>query len=621
MQLKVREETLDIWRALVTHSYRDGRWVWGGRSGSNSISDAEQLLCLLYPATNVPTLRIDDPDSTATDVLSALRGLGDQFDILRVLTTVLTEYMRNYRDDDGHPRFSGGSYLEPFDLSSEPATTAEQSGLDIVDSFSMSITLCLSTLGFIQTLRGKVQSRTMVGQLTELEQLTADRLTAAMVGMLRSFSVNVFDIDSPPGRQLVSMVNQTGEPDRIVGERLARSLNDVRGSLRQELSIGSGQVSEELENPMRLFECGWSWGVLRDAPEVAEVKVGGQRPGVAQDRAYLYFTGVALDGIEDLFSERTRVLGLLNDEQQRLAAALQLRWDLCMRFWNRVATFGPERWPLEDVPWRTTDGVESDHFSLLLLSILVQRLHVRGVATPQAARLGAVLEELANRGRITRRPLAGDPAIAVHTPGTRLRLFGSESLGPLQCWAVSSYSSLLLKRSVQLAALAPETDDREHLSSLSDRIWQHLLDRRLTGRSGQGLWDQPGATFPVESPEYTEPSWYHTQRICECLVAAAGIIGRRVPANVHLVQLASEYLAEAEHLVDQELLAGTWSGGDGGADNSRHRAAQSITARLERARALHRHRPGTAVVLAQGVLAELDELAKARAHSLTEGLL
>ena len=45
-----------------------------------------------------------------------------------------------------------------------------------------------------------------------------------------------------------------------------------------------------------------------------------------------------MDGIQDLFSERTRILGLLDEEQQRLAQALQLRSDLTRQFWSRIAT-------------------------------------------------------------------------------------------------------------------------------------------------------------------------------------------------------------------------------------------------------------------------------------------
>ena len=106
-------------------------------------------------------------------------------------------------------------------------------------------------------------------------------------------------------------------------------LAEIRAGIRQELTLGLGQVADELDNPGRLFECGWSWGVVNGAPEVPYASDIGEQPaGVAEARPYLYFTVVALDGIQDLFSERTRILGLLDVEQQRLARALQLRWDL-----------------------------------------------------------------------------------------------------------------------------------------------------------------------------------------------------------------------------------------------------------------------------------------------------
>jgi hypothetical protein len=622
MLLQVREQVLDVWSALVAYSYPHKEWQWEGRAGSNSISDAEQLLCLLYPATNVPALRIDNPDETAPDVLAALRGLGDDIDVVRILTEILITYMTKYRLDDGTPDFSGGTYFEPFEQDGGADTSAEQRRVPVVDSFSMSITLCLSALAFVQGLRGKVRSRTLVHQLDDLERLTSERLSAAMVGLLRSFSVKVFDIDSAPGQTLCAMANQRGEPERLVAERLARSLNQVRASLREELSIGSGQVGEELDNPLRLFECGWAWSIVQEAPEIPYASpVGKQPPGVAEDKPMLYFTGVALDGIEDLFSERTRILGLLNDEQQRLTTALQLRWDLCMGYWTKVATFGTGRWPLEDLPWRTTDGVESDHFSLLVASIVAQNMHVHRETSRRTARLGAVLEELANRGRITRRPVRDDPAMAVHLPGTRLPLGGSEQLGQLQAWTVSSYSSLLLKRVLQLTSRVQHTRERDRLFDLADQTWDHLQRRRLSERRGAGLWDQPGGAWMIELDGRTReqqqgPSWYHTQRICECLVAAAGTLTRGGPVSAELVELAGEYLSEAEYLFDQEQLYGTWAVDRRVIERGSETPAQAIMARLERARTLQYWRPGTAIVLAQDVLRDLEEVAKPRTQPL-----
>ena len=620
MLLQVREQVLDVWSSLVTYAYSDGEWQWEDRTGSNSISDAEQLLCLLYPATNIPALRIDNPDETAADVLAALRTLGDDVDVVRSLTELLITYMTKYRLDDGTPDFSGGSYYEPFDQDDEVGTVEEQQKLPVVDSFSMSITLCLSVLDFVQGLRGKVRSPSLRHRLDNLGQLTSERLSAAMVGLLRSFSVQVFDIDSAAGQALSAMANQRGEPERVVAERLARSLDDVRASLREELSIGSGQAGEELDNPLRLFECGWAWSTVQGAPEIVYANpVGKQSPGISENKPILYFTGVALEGIEDLFSDRTRILGLLSDEQQRLAAALQLRWYLCMEYWTRVATFGTARWPLEDMPWRATDGGESDHLSLLVASIVAQGIHVRREASREAARLGVVLEELANRGRITRRPVTDDPALAVHVPGTRLSLGGSDQLGPLQAWTVPSYSSLVLKRTLQLTGRVQQTRERERLFEVADQAWRHLLRRRLAEHRSAGLWDEPSGAWAIDldgqDVRGRGPSWHHTLRICECLVVAATVLTRSGPVSGELVELAGEYLAEAENLFDQERLYGTWSVDRRSLERGGETPAQSIVARLERARTLRFQRPGTTIVLAQDVLRDLDEIAKPRAES------
>ena len=170
-------------------------------------------------------------------------------------------------------------------------------------------------------------------------------------------------------------------------------------------------MGEELDNRGRLFECGWSWGVVDGAPEVPYATDIGQQPmGVAEARPYLYFTVVALDGIQDLFSERTRILGLLNEEQQRLARALQLRWDLTRQFWAKIATFGRGKWPLEDLPWMTTDGRESDYYSVLLTSIVIEGAGSERIVKIDIDRIGRVLEgsptgggSPAGRWRTTRR--------------------------------------------------------------------------------------------------------------------------------------------------------------------------------------------------------------------------
>ena len=187
---------------------------------------------------------------------------------------------------------------------------------------------------------------------------------------------------------------------------------------------------------------------------------------MAEARPYLYFTVVALDGIQDLFSERTRLLGLLDEEQQRLARALQLRSDLTRQFWAKIATFGRGgRWPLEDLPWRTTDGRESDYYSVLLTSIVIEGAGSDRNVDVDVDRIGTLLEELANRGRVTRRPTENDPGIDLHIPGMRLRLIGSEKVaeGPRLEWTVSSYTLLVLKRVLRVAELLEDSSDQDQV--------------------------------------------------------------------------------------------------------------------------------------------------------------
>lgn len=610
MLIQPREQVLDVWRSVVNYSYRDGKWQWGGRDEPNSISDAELLLCILYPATNVPALRFDRPDQTSRDVLDALHGLGNDLEVARVVVRILTDYMERYTSE-GRPIFPGGSYLEPRvpdDVDGAP--TAEQLNLEIVDSYSMSVTLSLSTLGFLQVLRTAVRNEKTLAQIDRLRDLASQRLTGAMTGLLRSFSVRVFDYDSESGLNLLSMVNQSREPARMAAERLSLRLGDIRSRLRDELSIGSGSGADDLDNTASLFECGWSWGVVKDAAKINyTADITHQQEGVAEDRPYLYFTGIALDGIEDLFSPRTRILGLLDETQQRLAAALQLRWDLCLEFWNRVATFDDQRWPAADLPWRTTDGIESDYFSLFIGSMVAQNVALRPDALTSSAlvRVGNLLSELANRGRITRRPTENDSALAIHRPGIRMMLNGSELIGPPLSWTVSSFSSLLLKRVVRVASLIPDSIDRDRLTALADDVWIHVLSRRMHDGPGEGLWDDPSTVLPIERSSDQEPSWYHTQRVVECLVAASWTMDVPPPVSTPLLTMAREYILEAEHLFDQERLYGRQAGGKSIRDTF-----HSVEANLARARSLLEERPGTACVLGQQVLLDLDKLARAR---------
>lgn len=606
MKLHPRQEILEVWKSIAQIAYRDGEWSWEGRYGTNSISDAEQLLCLIFPAAELAGFKLDSPDQTAEDTLAALAELGDSVQIPRLLIKVIREYLEKYSDEMLQPIFSGGSYF--ISTVSGKTATEEQQKMDVVDSYAMSVNLMLGTLGFLKVFRQSVSRDEILRDIRELELMCSKRLSAAMVGLLRSFTVNVFSPSSPAGQAMLRTVNQVEAPEQRILTDLAMSLRGVRAGLR-DLTIGSGQVDVDLDNPNLLFECGWTWGIVKDAPEVeTSLDVGKQSVGYATQPPILYFTVSALISIRDLFSERTRVLGLLNDDQITLAQALQRRWELTQSYWSAVAMYGGGRWPLEDVPWRTSDGKESDYYSLGVIAMVVQNLIANRATEADLARVAAVLEELALRARITRRAIEGEASIELHAPGIRVNLAGSDSVeGPLLSWIVSDFAVILLKRTIWVASLAQTPKLRERLLNLVDEVWEHLQKRRFSHGVAKGLWDQPSNVFPGVTEVLGLPSWYFTERIIEFLVEAAKTSEQSPLRSPVLADMAGELLSEAEHLYDQELLIWAIDAGQPLQTNLR-----KIEVRLQRARSIIKQRPGSSAALTIEVLRDLELLSAAR---------
>ena len=534
--------------------------------------------------------------------------LGKERDIPLNLLRAVGEYLRTYTDKSGTPDFTSESYFRGAD---DRELTPLQRAQPVVDSFAISLSLSLATIGFVRAFRASDRRRSIRDELDELETMASRRLTAAMAGLLRSFTVNIFELESRDGRALCRTVNQGGLSDRQIVSRLHDLLRETRARLR-DVTIGSGAgLAEDLDRPDRLFECGWSWGVVRDAPAiVTRDEIGEQPKGIAEPAPYIYFTVVALDAIALLFSERTRLLGLLNEEQQRLAQGLQLRWDLTQSYWSKIAVadFGGPNWPLEDIPWQRTTEKESDYFSLHVSSIVVQDLVRRRDVDLELDRVGRVLEELANRGRITRRVYGGDESYQLHAPGFPINLGGSDDDGgPTLMWIMSDFAPLLLKRTISLAGLLGDPELRGRMLGLADRIWTHLDDRRLLVGERRGLWDQPAAVFPAFDHQFEAPSWYHTKRVIDGLITAAEVLGNPPLRSEALGGLAVDLIAEADHLFDQELLEGSSNG-----NRSKLGEIQELRTMLDRARTVMDKRPGTAVSLLLEILRRLDRFATIR---------
>ncbi|MFI5915459.1 SCO2524 family protein [Dactylosporangium sp. NPDC051541] len=602
MRIQPRRQLIETWRAVAEYSYPKQSWVWGGRVDRNSISDAEQLLCLLGPATSDDAFGIDQPDQTADDLAKALRQLGDNIEIPLKLLRIMRDYLTTYSDEEGRPTFSGGSYFTAVD-GLQPVE--DQRLIDVVDSYAISIRLSLAIIGFVRVYRRSIGRAEVLKEIEFVETQANRRLTAAMVGLLRGFAINVVDADVDEGKLLILTINQGSQPPSRIREAFRTGLADIRAGLR-DMTIGIA-ISNELANTNKLFECGWSWGVTVESPPV-ETPVHStilQPPGHAQQAPYLYFTVVALDAIQHLFSRRTRMLTLLDEEQNRLARALQVRFDLTLSYWSRLARFGDGRWPLEDIPWTTTDGSSSDYLSLLVASIVALDLTNNPTSEGDTARVAAVLQELAQRARITRRPTtAQDPAIRLHSPGYAFQLEGSELVGagPRLQWLLTDFSTQLLRQILRTALLAGTVQTRADLTELADNVWeQHLRPRRLGG-----LWDRPEAIFPGLSASDPRPSWYYTERVVNCVVSAIALIRSDPLPSPELIEQAKHLLAEADHVFDRELIRVVDAG------PSMHLELQDVEETLRRANELVARRPGTAKSLAEQVLVTLDRISAAR---------
>ncbi|MGW7525766.1 SCO2524 family protein [Streptomyces sp. NPDC054783] len=605
MQIKPRQQLLDIWQAVSRHLFESGDWYWGDGGGLSSVADAERLLCLMYPATEIAAFRLDDPDTTERDVQTALKDVGGRAEIPVKLVRILAEFMETYTAENEGPSFAGGHYFDACDPGEE--LTEEQRRLGVVDSFSMSITLCLATLGFLKVYTGRTRRAEVHTLIDKLRAATETRLSSAMVSLLRSFTVNVFDPDDAQGRTLCDVLGQGQVSRRVVVERFQRRFGALRATIYESLVLGV-DIADRLTDENQLFECGWAWSLVKDSPTVDTTESIGRQPaGVAWPVPNLYFTVVALDGLQDLFSERTLTLGLLTPEQQRLAEALRLRWEITHQYWSGIARFG-DVWPLEDIPWRTTgQHLESEYFTLSVASVLVHDLVRRRATDEDLTRTVAVMERLAERGRISSRMTEEDTAITLHAPGVRLPLPGSGDTGPPMQWTMADFSAQLLKRSIQLCALSRNVSSHDRLLRLVERIFAHVWERRIRDGKGAGLWDDIRAVYQRVPAAQRPPSWSFTERVVECLVAGHRLYGEPPIHSTELISDASALLSEATHLLGKELLEPT-----SGQDTSRSLALTSAEAGLARAREVLDRQPGTSIALTLGVLAELDSLARGR---------
>lgn len=607
MRINPRQNTLDMWRAYAKAVRPNGNWTWGEKD--NSVADAEQLLILLYPATELEGFAFNQPDVIERDVLEALKDFGEARRLSRLVLDLLADYLSRNTDDNGEAVFSCGSYLQV--QSGEGTPSLEQQRLDTVEAYSISLTLCLSAANFLKSYTQSV-TPDVRKKIDEIMEGIRKRLTSTMVGLLRSFCLKQIESGSQDHTNFLKMINQGRSADQDTLSRLTDALEPIRIQL-PELTIGlKGTSIEPYREQGILFECGWTWGVTNDADEVdlsAEDQMV-QSPGFADPRPSLYFTSQALDGLADLFSERTLRLDILNAGQQRLYRALELRWNLTQQYWSTLARFGDSRWPLEDVPWLTTEGQESVYFTMLVFSILRRDRVSRRISDDELTRAVAVLEQAANEGRITQRLRRDDPSLALHAPGIQLRLSGTEDAGgPPLVWVASDFAAGLAKRCVETAELTGQPATRERLFVVAEAAMDHLWKRRIKTGEGTGLWDHLSGAFPGVGPATNLPSWTFTERMMEFLVATSKAYTRSPMRTHRLYEDALGLIYEAEHKLGRELAESSE-----GRPTTLNQMLTGIQADIKRARRIVTTQPGTAAGILYDVLRELDKLSVARAN-------
>jgi hypothetical protein len=570
--LDAQEALLAIWNRWVQVAVSEEPWGDGRNRGlgRNSIMDAELLECVLLPQFYLQRFALGGPsetDEAAAAVLNRLdpdmRLMEGQLSptVMREVMDRLDDFLSRYRSSSGRDLFSPGGYLE---TSEGPATGEDLPW--VVDSFTMSVSVCLHAYHLVAQWKEALASRR--GVQRDLERLDvlggrlSERLTAAMLGLCRSFAVRV------DGRAEWEARTQRSWPSGYSG----RILRDLGQRLRM--------FADPTTLREQSFECGWSWGPTPPDPfesEYRDVDAWPEQDAYAEPAPYLYFTIGAIDGIGDLFSRKVVAAHTLTPVQSALTNRLGFYRECASSYWSALAfaETSSGTWAVEDPPWRTADGNASDYWTLYLLTIALASDEARENfgGEQNLSRLLSLLEELAQRGRVTRRPHPPrqDPAVALHIPpGQQLNLksvaAGGGPGGPDFLWSIYDFAPRLLKLVGQVLAIATERGVRDRAARLIDDIWnQHLVYRRVAPDGADSYaWDDIRKVFrdhPIaaEGDDLTAAtgslvdSWYITERVVEALVIVSTAQRQRKVGGRLTRELVTEVLDDLRWMLTTEF--------------------------------------------------------------------
>lgn len=566
--LDAQEALLATWNRWVEATIAGEPWVDSRNRdlGRNSIMDAESLECLLLPQFYLERFDLGAPADTDASVAGVLNKLDPNARVIerRLAPGTMTAIIDRLEDflsrhvSGERASFSPGGYLERPD-----GQSAGEPEPWVVDSFTMSVSLCLHAMYLVTQWAGDPSFRktlpTESERLMRLRNDLSGRLTGAMLGLCRSFAVSVED------RETWEAHTQRTWP----GGASARLLRDIGRRL-------GNFFPETPDLDRKVFECGWSWGPT--PPDFFEDQYRTVDSWPAQDfycepAPYLYFTIGAIDGIGDLFSRKIVAAHLLDTTQSWLASRLGFYRECASSYWSALAFSETSKgaWAVEDPPWRTADGSASDYWTLYLLTIALASDQARENfgGEQKLSRLLSLLEELAQRGRVTRRlyPPDSDPAERLHVPpGEQLTLRTVRSNGmpdgPDYRWSIYDYAPRLLKLVGQVLAIATDRGVRDRASRLIEDIWnQHLALRRVAPEVDSYAWDDVRFVFQppdvgagdTETPESKVGSWYITERVVEALVAVVSAQRRRKTGGRLTREIVTEMLDDLRWLLATEF--------------------------------------------------------------------
>jgi hypothetical protein len=518
-------------------------------SEHNPIIDAEYLLSLLYPLSEMPGMGVrfvkegDEsvsyfPKEVAGRLATLVPDKASQKEKLERILGLCRKYFNDHQSSSGEPQFGAKGYVEGGGAAEHPIASSE--ALFTTEAASFSLTLCLTVMQMARRLLDyQLTNESLRTGLNEIMALASTRLTVSLQGLIAAYAVST---------KISSDWNKRTRRD---WEDHLRELQDVARRLN---AFGASLTPGD-----DAFECGWSWAPLEpkkilrgridasgndDRAFDAARSLSSKVPVHGEAEPYFYFTVSAIDAIADL--PKAVQAELLTGEQVTLANRLINLCSIAIDYWTALGFGGGDsnRWPVLDVPWSPADtdpakpeANSSEYWNLYLLRLAADRIPVDTRSMEQTIGL---LRFLADAARITRVPFPprdDDKVRTFHWPGRLLTLLGTVNSGATKentgkketlhfQWAIYDFAPQLLKVTAQMLARCTDKEQRDQLVRLCEEIWTHLAHRAdLEGTS----WDNLNRVFPdfhhKDPPEAGTSrkvgSWYMTERVAEALVAMA----------------------------------------------------------------------------------------------------